>query len=29
MEIAEHAAFAYIVIGVIDYAWKRWRTRNS
>ena len=25
MEIAEHAAFAYIVIGVIDYAWKRWR----
>ena len=25
MEIAEHAAFAYVLIGVIDYAWKRWR----
>ena len=23
MEIAEHAAFAYVLIGVVDYAWKR------
>ena len=25
MEIAEHAAFAYVLIGVIDYAWKRYQ----
>ncbi len=24
-EIAEHAAFAYVLIGVIDYAWKRYQ----
>ena len=25
MEIAEHAAFAYVLIGVVDYAWKRYQ----
>ncbi|HSZ05552.1 MAG TPA: EscU/YscU/HrcU family type III secretion system export apparatus switch protein [Solirubrobacteraceae bacterium] len=25
LEVAEHAAFAYILIGILDYAWKRRR----
>jgi flagellar biosynthesis protein FlhB len=25
LEVAEHAAFAYVLIGVLDYAWKRRR----
>ncbi|MGA9874201.1 MAG: EscU/YscU/HrcU family type III secretion system export apparatus switch protein [Solirubrobacteraceae bacterium] len=28
LSIAQHAAFAYLLIGVIDYAWKRYRNEQ-